>query len=266
MGEGEGNAMHRPVIAIAALACALVFAPAPSGAAGELTGFQKKIALVMKMAHRGPKNRARDRNRDPVKALQFCRMRDDMTVLDWAPGRGWYTEILGPLLAEKGVLYVSTLASQLKRIDPLLNKAPMSKVRKLPVDVVRHPVTHDIFAKNLDFGLRGVDLVLNFREYHNLDQSTVLDFNRAVAQALRPGGYYCVIDHTRRHMEPDTHENRRRFDPVKLIGQAQAAGLVLVDYTDLFLRPDDELRFDVGRRTVRGNTDRFTLLFQKPAG
>lgn len=253
------------IVAAVTAAFSIVVLPSLSHAAEELTAFQKKVAAVMEMDHRSAKNRTRDRNRDPVKALHFCRMRDDMIVLDWAPGRGWYTEILGPLLRDAGRLYVSTLGSQLNRLDPLLKKEPFSKVRKLPVDVVRHPVSHDIAAKNLDFGLTGVDLVLNFREYHNLEQSTVLDFNRAVFKSLKPGGYYCVIDHTRRHMEPDTHENRRRFDPVKLIKQVQAAGLRFVDYTDLFLRPDDELRFEVGRRTVRGNTDRFTILFQKPA-
>jgi predicted methyltransferase len=258
--------MNKIVIGAAALTLAIAFPPASSGAADKMTAFQKKVASVMKMDHRSAKNQARDRNRAPAKALHFCRMRDDMTVIDWAPGRGWYTEILGPLLKEKGVLYVSTLGTQLKRIDHLLKKIPMSKVRKLPVDVVRHPVSHDITAKNLDFGLTNVDLVLNFREYHNLDQSTVLDFNRAVFKALKPGGYYCVIDHTRRHMDPDIHENRRRIDPVKVIKQVQAAGLAFVDYTDIFLRPDDELRFEVGRRTVRGNTDRFVLLFRKPAG
>jgi predicted methyltransferase len=219
----------------------------------------------MKMDHRSANNRRRDKNRDPVKALHFCRLRADMTVIDWAPGRGWYTEILGPLLKDEGTLYLSTLGSQLKRVDSLLEKPPMSKVRKLPVDVIRLPVSHDIVAKDLDFGMRGVDLVLSFREYHNLDKSTVLDFNRAVAKALKPGGYYCVIDHTRRHMDPDTHENRRRYDPVKMIKQVQEAGLVFVDYADFFFRRDDELHFEVGRRTVRGNTDRFTILFQKSA-
>jgi predicted methyltransferase len=253
------------LIAVLGLGAALVLPQPAATAADTLTAFQKKVQAVMKLPHRSKKNRARDRNRDPVKALDFCRMRDDMTVLDWAPGRGWYTEILGPLLKEKGVLYVSTLASQLKRIDPLLDKEPMTKVRKLPVDVVRHPVSHDITAKNLDFGVTGVDLVLNFREYHNLDPSTRLDFNRAVFKALKPGGYACIIDHTRRHMEPSTNENRRRVDPVLVIKEVQAAGLRFVDYATFFLRPDDELRFEVGRRTVRGNTDRFTLLFQKPA-
>ena len=257
--------MNRSIIAAGALAAIIALPSSVSAAANELTAFQKKIAAVMKMDHRSARDRARDRNRTPVKALHFCRLQDNMTVIDWAPGGGWYTEILGPLLKDRGVLYVSTLAAQLNRLDLLLRKEPLSKVRKLPVDVVRHPVTHDIAAKDLDFGLTGVDAVLNFREYHNLDQSTVLDFNRAVFRALKPGGYYCVIDHTRRHMEPDTHENRRRFDPVKLIKQVQGAGMMFVDYTDLFLRPDDELRFEVGRRTVRGNTDRFTILFRKPS-
>lgn len=257
--------MNRFDVAAALAAAAILSAPS-AFAADNLTGFQKKIAAVLKMDHRSAKNRARDRNRDPVKALHFCRLRADMTVIDWAPGRGWYTEILGPLLNDSGQLYLSTSAVQLKRLDPLLKKPMMSKVKKLPVDVVRHPVSHDILAKNLDFGLTNVDMVLSFREYHNLEQETVLDFNKAVFKTLKPGGYYCVIDHTRRHMEPSTNENRRRYDPVKLIKEVQAAGLDFVDYTNLFLRPDDELRYEVGRRTVRGNTDRFTLLFQKPGG
>ena len=256
--------MNRTTFAATALTVAILLSPATLQAAEKLTGFQKKVAAVMKMDHRSAKNRQRDRNRDPVKALNFCRLQDTMTVIDWVPGGGWYTEILGPLLKDKGVLYVSTLEKQLKRLDPLLKKAPMSKVLKLPVDVIRHPKSHDILAKNLDFDVTGADMVLSFREVHNLEPETVPDFNRAVFKALKPGGYYCVIDHTRRHMEPSTNENRRRYDPVKLIKEVQAAGLKFIDYSEMFWRPDDELRYEVGRRTVRGNTDRFTVLFQKP--
>jgi predicted methyltransferase len=37
-----------------------------------------------------------------------------------------------------------------------------------------------------------------------------------------------------------------------------------VDYSKRHFRPDDELRYEVGRKTVTGNTDRFTLKFRKP--
>jgi len=41
-------------------------------------------------------------------------------------------------------------------------------------------------------------------------------------------------------------------------------GFEFAGSSDLHYRADDELRFEVGRKTVTGNTDRFTLLFRKP--
>ena len=70
--------------------------------------------------------------------------------------------------------------------------------------------------------------------------------------------------HTRRHMEQDTPENRRRIDPVLAIHEIEAAGFEFADYSDLHYRADDELRYEVGRSTVTGNTDRWTLKFIKP--
>ena len=65
-------------------------------------------------------------------------------------------------------------------------------------------------------------------------------------------------------MEGPNHENRRRVDPVLVIKEMLDQGFEFVDYTDLHYRADDTLVFEVGRKTVTGNTDRFTLLFRKP--
>ena len=54
------------------------------------------------------------------------------------------------------------------------------------------------------------------------------------------------------------------MDPVQMIKEIEAAGFEFVDYSDLHYRPDDTLEYEVGRRTVTGNTDRFTLKFRKP--
>ena len=88
--------------------------------------------------------------------------------------------------------------------------------------------------------------------------------NAQVFKALKSGGLYGVVDHTRRHMEPETPENRRRIDPVLVVKEMLEQGFEFVGYSDLHYRADDELRFEVGRRTVTGNTDRFTFLFRKP--
>jgi len=65
-------------------------------------------------------------------------------------------------------------------------------------------------------------------------------------------------------MAADTAESWRRMDPVQMIKEIEAAGFRFVDYSGLHYRPDDELRYEVGRKSVTGNTDRFTLLFEKP--
>jgi predicted methyltransferase len=51
---------------------------------------------------------------------------------------------------------------------------------------------------------------------------------------------------------------------VLVIEEMLDAGFDFVGYTDLHYRADDELIYEVGRRSVSGNTDRFTMLFQKP--
>jgi predicted methyltransferase len=64
-------------------------------------------------------------------------------------------------------------------------------------------------------------------------------------------------------MEPMTDENWRRLDPVQMVKEITAAGFRFADYSNLHRKPDDELRYEVGRKSVTGNTDRFTLLFEK---
>jgi predicted methyltransferase len=107
-------------------------------------------------------------------------------------------------------------------------------------------------------------MVLTFRNMHNFDAASRERLNRAVFDSLKSGGLYGVVDHTKRHMEPENPENRRRIDPVLVIKEMLDAGFEFVGYSDLHYRADDELRYEVGRRTVTGNTDRFTLLFKKP--
>ncbi|MGV3591943.1 MAG: hypothetical protein ACO1PZ_09655 [Gammaproteobacteria bacterium] len=82
--------------------------------------------------------------------------------------------------------------------------------------------------------------------------------------ALKPGGLYGIVDHTRRHNEPDSRENGRRVDPVLVIKEVQDSGFEFVDYGSFLRSPEDELVYEVGNPEVTGKTDRFALLFRKP--
>lgn len=245
----------------ATCALALVASAAPAQAPED--PFAQAVREAMASEVRTPEERARDANRKPVETLSFFGLRRDMRVLELIPGGGWYTKILAPVLRERGqhTVWIG--------IGPLADRieAPgLESVGVVARDVVLEPTgRRGIFRlPELDFGLEGFDAALTFRNLHNLTPEARATLHRAVYQALRPGGTYGVVDHTRRHMQPDDPENRRRLDPVVALHEILEAGFEFEAWSDLHYRPDDELRYEVGRHTVTGNTDRFTFRFRRP--
>ncbi len=227
-------------------------------------GVEDKIKAAMASDIRTEAEVARDRNRKPVETLAFFQLRDDMRVIELLPGGGWYTKLLAPVLRDNGELYVAIGINNVQQ--NLLPQPGFDHINVIDIGVAteRSGPFRTSFIPTFDFGVADLDLAVTFRNMHNFTTDGRANINAAVYESLRSGGLYGVIDHTLRHMEPMTRENRRRADVVQIIKEALAAGFELVDYSDLHYRPDDELRFEVGRATVTGNTDRFTLLFRKP--
>lgn len=223
-----------------------------------------KVEAALTAEGRPEADIARDKNRKPLQTLNFLGLKDDMRVLELLPGGGWYTRVLAPVLAENGKLYVALGAGRVKeRILPLPGFENV-EVLETNENTHRPEGSRHYTMDDFDFGVDDLDMVLTFRNVHNFGEEGRMRMHAQSFAALRSGGVYGIVDHTRRHMEGDNNENRRRIDPVLVIKEAQAAGFEFVDYTDLHFRADDELEYEVGRRSVSGNTDRFTFLFRKP--
>src|ERR1700716_181470 len=77
----------------------------PGAAAAFDTG--QLIDEAMVGAHRSDANKARDRYRHPKETLLYFGLRPDITVVEIAPGRGWYTEILAPVLHDRGQYFAA---------------------------------------------------------------------------------------------------------------------------------------------------------------
>lgn len=240
----------------------IVFLLSATAVAGPI---DDKVRAAMDAEVRSEAEVLRDDNRKPLETLNFFGMQDDMTVLELLPGGGWYTKILAPVLRDAGELHVAIGADRVR--DNLVPLDGFDRVRVIEQDV---EMTRDgefgtrSVGGELDFGGGQFDMVLTFRNMHNFTPEGRAAIDQAVFQALKPGGVYGVVDHSRRHMQAMTRENRRRVDVVQIIREVQSAGFMLEDFSDLHYRPDDELRFEVGRHSVTGNTDRFTLRFRKP--
>jgi len=241
----------------------LIASPAPAQPANP-TPFQQRILEVLRDDNRTPEDRARDPNRQPWDTLEFFRMREDMRVIEILPAGGWYTKILAPLLREDGKLYVVH--------PPGFYADAFAEAAALPgmeeVEQIGWGATGGggggPFGPSGRWDVEPVDLIVTFRNYHNFSPADRMTVNESAFDALKPGGYYGIVDHTRRHMEPGTQANGRRVDPVLVIKEVQESGFEFVDFSDSLRRPNDELVLEVGNPEVSDRADGFTLLFQKP--
>ena len=252
---------------IKTLVCVIVLAlgyVATGAHADEFDAVSAKLEAAIKSEVRTESDIERDANRLPVETLRFMRLRDDMKVVELLPGSGWYTKLLAPVLAERGHLILALGTGRVE--DGLLDKSGFGKVKVTAKDASfsRPDGSYYYQLKMTSLGVSDADLVLTFRNYHNFDAPGRAKMNRAAFKALKPGGIYGLVDHSRRHMQQNSPENRRRMDPVLAIREIQAVGFVFEDFSDLHYRADDELRYEVGRRSVTGNTDRWTMRFRKP--
>ena len=201
---------------------------------------------------------ARDANRKPAEVLEFFGLQDDMKVLEISPATGYWSKFVGPTLcANGGEIVFSVSVSDNFRND----------VMSLPGLECGSAINSDISLRNLpefSFSESDFDMVLTFWNLHNPSAEGRANMNKAVFDALKSGGHYGVVDHTRRHMQPDNRAVGRRLDPVLVIKEMLDVGFEFVDFSDMHYHTEDDLAQEVGTPGVRGNTDRFTLLFRKP--
>lgn len=244
--------------------CALLMVSASVAIADDFDAVEAKLKTAMASDIRTDAEKDRDRNRRPVATLKFFGLRDDMKIVELLPGGGWYTKLLAPVVNENGEFYAALGTGRIS--ESLAGKPGFEAMHIVGEDskVYRKEGARSYTLETTGLGVTDADMVLTFRNYHNFDAEGRAAMNKAAFEALKSGGVYAVVDHTRRHMEQDNNENRRRIDPVLAIHEIEAAGFVFTDFSDLHLRLDDELRYEVGRKTVTGNTDRWTLKFTKP--
>lgn len=244
----------------------LLFAIAclPLTLSAQQTDIKAEVQKAMASPIRDDADRLADVYRKPDVALSFFGLKNNMRVLEIMPAGGYYTKILGQILADKGKLYegadgeavADKLAGWgLTKVEILDDKFEMKRGEKKG---------YNIISDSLNFPVSDLDMVLTFRNLHDFSPESRVLLNTRIFKALKSGGIYGVVDHTRRHMEPYDAERWRRLDPVGVIKEIQAIGFVFVDYSDLAYQPNDELKLDSTNPALNRNSDNFTFIFRKP--
>lgn len=236
--------------------------------------------------HRSEENRARNVYRNPVDTLLFFGITPSQTVLELYPGRGWYTEVLAPFLADNGELIVGNYDPE---GDP---EAYATTIAGWVVDMLAEradvfgSVRHEVFVPGRRVTLTedgSVDLVLSFRNAHGWARNGITEQVMAeIFRVLRPGGTFGLVTH-RAAEDADPAEALRLgyLRESDVIAAAEAAGFVLEARSEINANPADTRDHPEGVWTLPptlrmgdenrdhwlaiGESDRMTLRFVKPA-
>lgn len=160
------------------------------------------LAAAVNGPHRTPAYRARDGARHPLQTLAFLGVLPSHTVIELAPGGGWYTEILAHYLRERGQLYAAHYArDDLNAGRRRARAAFEERMAKNPalygqvkLGTLPAPPTYDSLADTSPAG--SADVVLTFRNIHNWLEAGHLDESlRTFSRALKMGGIFGVEEH-----------------------------------------------------------------------
>jgi predicted methyltransferase len=265
------------LLAASCALCAVPFVPRSAGAA------DAPLQQAVDGSWRSAANKARDRYRHPLQTLEFFGLRPDMTVIELAPGGGWYTEILAPALHDQGHLIEAAPPAEGR-----MRRTAAAFDSKLQADPALYGNVRTIpFAPPAQVALGppgSADMVLTFRNLHdwlNDNPATLAAVFRAAYQVLKPGGVFGVTEHRARPYENAIEASRtlHRIPEDYVIELGLKTGFQLAAVSQINANPHDPESVNVHRlppdlsgppaehaqmRAI-GESDRMTLKFVKPA-
>ena len=246
--------MKHAVLAAAA-ALALV---APAGLVSPPAQAQQAagpIATALADPLRPEADAARDALRKPGEIIAFAGVEPGMTVIEYAPGGGYYTRLLSRVVGPEGKVYAlvpSAFAQREGALDGLKALAEQyGNVEVVPVDFANFLLPEQ------------ADLAWTTENYHDfVNGPDIAGINAATFTALKPGGTFFVEDHDAPGTGTGATRTLHRIDAAAVKEQVTAAGFALDAESDLLDNPNDP--HDVNPREVQPTSDKFALRFRKP--
>jgi predicted methyltransferase len=225
---------------------------------------------------------ARDAARHPVEELTFFGLKPDMTVVEIWPSGGYWTEILGPYLHDRGTYYAAVVP---RGASDRAEQAVEAFQAKLAADPAHYgTVKLSEFGKTMsNIAPPGsADLVVTFRNFHNwVGGGWAPQALAAFYTALKPGGVLGIEDHRApadKPQDPKAESGYVRQDYT--IEMAKKAGFEFVGASEIDANPRDTKDYPEGVWTLPpdlalgdkdrakyiaiGEADNFVLKFRKP--
>jgi predicted methyltransferase len=264
---------------LVSLAFAFGCASKPVAVEPTLPVFPSTLEEALNSTYRSAANKERDKYRHPEETLKFFGLTPQMTVIEIAPGAGWYAQILAPYLAPQGqyvaaAVPTSVYAGGQKFLD-WVDANPELKAKIKIVDFAP-PSMVNLGADN------SADMVLTFRNVHNwMSNKGEKAAFKAFFKVLKKGGTLGVVEHRANPKAKKDASAKSGYVPeADVIKMAKAAGFKLVEKSEINANPKDTKDYAKGVWTLPptfalgeqdkakyleiGESDRMTLKFVKP--
>ena len=254
-------------LATAALAAALAVTAVQAGpGSSRASDVPPYITAAAANAARPEADTKRDADRHPALTLAFAGVKPGDQVVELVPGSGYFTRLLSSIVGPKGKVYA--VAPPRRPQAAADSPDPAAPVQAIAADPHYGNVTVSV-QRFAQLALpKDVDLVWtsqNYHDFHNLPDIQVLDIDKAVFKALKPGGVYIVSDHAAEAGSGfrDT-STLHRIDREAVKKEVISAGFRFEASSDILSNKDDPHTAKVFDPNMRGHTDQFILKFRKP--
>ena len=199
----------------------------------------------------------RDADRKPAEMLAFAGIKAGDTVVDFIPGKGYFTRIFSKVVGAKGKANGKVYALEPTEID----KEVPDELGALKALAAQYPNVTVLDQPVFPFKVpEAVDLVWTSQNYHDLHDPfmgspDVAKLDKQIYDALKPGGIFLVLDHA---AAPGTGlantNDLHRIDPETVKKEVTAAGFEFVGSSEVLRNPADPHTIKVFDPSIRGRT------------
>jgi predicted methyltransferase len=240
----------------------LVAALTLPAAAATSSRLDKIIAQAVADPARAADDRATDDLRLPAQTLAFSGVRPGMTVGEFYPGGGYFTSMLADVVGPRGHVYGLENAGWKEAVEANDKLLAGRKWKNVSMDA--KPFGTVSFPKPLDLAW----VTQNYHDLKIAKYGTVdtIAFDRAVYNALKPGGIFFILDHQgAADLTPDQIAKMHRINRDVVVKEVTSVGFKLAAEGNFLRRPADDHTLSIFDKAIRYHTDQYALKFVKPA-
>ncbi|MDP3495819.1 MAG: class I SAM-dependent methyltransferase [Hyphomonadaceae bacterium] len=210
---------------------------------------------------RGMESRLEDDGRMAEIILKAIDAKPGETAIDIGSGSGYLALLVSSMVGPKGHVDIHNTPGWINQFPTMEPERQQLRIKQPNIGWVTTRWT-DITGQPNSY-----DIVVMGQIYHDipLEGESIDAVNERLFAMLKPGGRVIIEDHDAIETMPLSQQvSLHRISHGDVTGQMLRAGFALKIMT-LLDSPHDDRRFNVFRPGVKGRTDRYIAVFEKPA-